>query len=291
MKNFVLALGFFDAIHIGHRYLLAKAKALALSLHTKLLVLTFDDNFLSTLGKDSKEIYLFEEKKEILLELGVDFVEKLPSSKEFLQLSKNDYLQFLSLTYQPQAIVAGNDYRFGKNAEGNIHDLMQFFTDTQTSVHICDLLQTNSHKVASTDIRKMLESGEIEAANKLLAQPFFISGVVEHGHNIGSKLNFPTANISFDTNKIIPKLGVYYVKIKIDGKLYKGIANVGNRPTFWENKIKVESFIINFDKQIYGKKITVYLHKYIREIKKFDNLAQLQEQIKKDFTLVEGIND
>lgn len=291
MKNFVLALGFFDSIHIGHRHLLKKAKEFAQSLHTKLLVLTFDDNFLSALGRSGKEIYLFEEKKEIMLSLGVDFVEKIPSSKEFLMLTKDEYLHYLSTIYNPIAIFAGNDYRYGNKAQGDTDYLISYFANTKTSVHICDLLQENSHKVSSSDIREYIENGQIEQANKLLYEPFFVSGIVEHGYNIGSKLNFPTANIAFDSNKIIPKLGVYYVKVEVDGKIYKGIANIGSRPTFDEDKIKVETFILNFHEQIYGKFLKVYLHKYIREIKKFENSEQLKEQIREDINFIEANND
>lgn len=291
MKKFVIALGFFDSIHIGHRYLLKKAREIADNIPTKLMVLTFDDDFLSVLNRNSKEIYLFGEKREIMLSLGVDIVEKLPSSKEFLQFTKYEFLQYLEDNYNPSVIVAGSDYKFGYKAQGDVSFLVNYFKNSHANVQICDLLKEKSDKVASSNIRLLLSKGKIEQANELLLEPYFITGTVERGYNIGSKLSYPTANMYFNDHKLIPKLGVYAVIAEVEAKKYKGIANIGNRPTFEGHKIKIETFILDFNGDIYGKKIKIYLKKYIREIVKFNNAKQLKVQIAKDIKIVTEVKD
>lgn len=289
MKNNVLALGFFDSVHIGHRFLIKTALTYAKKNNAKFIVVTFDDDFLSQLRRDAKEIYLFEEKKEILLSLGVDKVINLPANKEYLSLSKDQFLDYLYDTFCPKAVFFGSDYHFGKNAEGNRDYIYNYFTSKAVEAITVDLLEIDSKKVASSDIRNLLMLGNIKEANKFLGEPYFISGIVEHGFAVGKKLNFPTANISFNEKKLVPKKGVYAVKAVFDGKSYLGLTNIGGRPTFNNETVKAETYILDFDGDLYGKTIKIYLLEFIRDIIKFDNENELKAQITKDITKLKEV--
>lgn len=289
MKNNVLALGFFDSVHIGHRFLINTALSYAKKNNSKLIVVTFDDNFLSQLRRDAKEIYLFEEKKEILLSLGVDKVISLPANKECLSLSKDQFLDYLYDAFCPKAVFFGSDYHFGKNAEGDKDCINKYFVSKAIEAITVDLLEIDSKKVASSDIRNLLMLGNIKEANKFLGEPYFISGIVEHGFAVGKKLNFPTANISFNEKKLVPKNGVYAVKAVFDGKSYLGLTNIGGRPTFNNETVKAETYVLDFDGDLYGKTIKIYLLEFIRDIIKFDSENELKAQITKDITKLKEV--
>ncbi len=289
MKNNVLALGFFDSVHIGHRLLISTALEYARRNNCKLIAVTFDDNFLSQLKRDAKEIYLFEEKREILLSLGVDLVISLPSEKKFFSLSKDKFLDYIYDTYCPKAVVFGSDYRFGRNAEGDNEYIKSYLASKNVETITVNLLQVAHKKVASTDIRNLLIDGDIVTANKLLGQPYFLSGKVEHGFAIGKKLNFPTANIHFAENKLVPKNGVYAVKVEFDNNCFMGLCNIGGRPTFNTDIIKAETYILDFEGDLYGKFIKIYLLDYLRETTKFQNPEELKVQITKDIARLKEV--
>ncbi len=282
MKNKkVLALGNFDAIHRGHRMLLEKARVIASSSGSKLLVCTFGDDFYANLGRPSREVFLLSERRKIFAGLGINELFIFDTSKEFFNKSKDEFLRYL-MTLNPSAVVVGADYRFGKNASGSIYDLKTFFGTKNVRVEVADLLYEDGEKIATTLIKKLLTEGDIEKANGLLGFEYFLTGVVSKGRQVGSGMGIPTANIDIPFHKLPPKPGVYVSKIFVRSKVYPCVTNIGDHPTFDDGHFNVETHIFDFDEEIYGEEVTVTLIKRIRDIVKFDNKQQLVEQINKD---------
>lgn len=292
MKNKVLALGYFDAIHKGHQMLLEKANVIAKESDTELLVCTFGDDFYTNLGKQGKEVFLLSERKKIFSRLGYDNILIFDTTKEFFSKTKEEFLQYL-MSLNPSAIVVGTDYRFGKNASGSIIDLKEYFSPRNIKVEVADLLFEDGEKISTTLIKNLLLSGDITRTNRLLGFEYFITGKVKKGRQVGSKLGIPTANIDMNNDKLAPKAGVYVAKIEICGKMYSGITNIGEHPTFSDNNFNVETHVFDFEGDIYCKDIQINLLKYVREIIHFDNKDMLIEQINKDirFAKEEVLND
>jgi riboflavin kinase/FMN adenylyltransferase len=292
MKNKVLALGYFDAIHKGHQMLLEKANLIAKENDSELLVCTFGDDFYKNLGRISKEVFLLSERKKIFSNLGYNNLFIFDTTKEFFNKTKEEFLQYL-MHLKPTAIVVGSDYRFGKNASGSICDLIEFFNENNVRVEVADLLYEDGEKISTTLIKKLLVDGNITRANKLLGFEYFLSGNVKKGRQVGSRLGIPTANIDICPDKLPPKAGVYVAKVINCGKVYAGITNIGEHPTFDDNHFNAETHIFDFSDDIYCTDVQINLVKFVREIIRFDNKDKLIEQINKDiiFAKEEVIND
>lgn len=281
MDKKVYALGFFDAVHKGHRAILEEGKSLAKKLGAELSVVTFDDELCMHFGKKSKELYLLKERKQIFESLGINDIVVLPGNDSFLCKSKEEFLDYLN-DLHPAAFVAGRDYRFGRNAEGDVDCLTRYFADKNVAVLICELMTHKDKKISTTDIKAMLTRGEIEEANYLLDAPFFFYGEVVGGLQNGRKLGLPTANINFESKKLIPKSGVYMTKTVVDGQKYLSVTNIGEHPTINTQKANLETHLLDFAGDIYKKQIKIEFYKYIREIKKFNSAEELRAQINID---------
>ncbi len=286
MQKKVYCLGFFDSIHRGHRKLISVGKQVAETANCELIVMTFDDGIYRTLGTDFKEIYLLRERKEILSDCGAKVI-ALPSDRNFLNMTCEDFLKFLE-ELAPYAIVAGSDYTFARNAVGNVKILCDYFKKRGVKVEIVELLEENGKKISTTNVRRLLENGRLTEANILLGSPFFISGTIVEGRKSGREIGIPTANISFEADKLIPKNGVYTTKTYFDGKSYLSVTNIGTHPTFGDMTVNAETHIIDFDGDIYGTSIKVEFYKYLREISEFPSIDELVAQIKYDIDLTIG---
>ena len=279
--NKIFALGYFDSIHIGHRALLREGMRIAQQNNAKLYVVTFNDNFLSVLGRREEEIFLLEERKKILNTIGINDLIVLPTDKDFLSKGKDDFLIYL-ISQTPSFFICGTDYRFGKNAEGTIQDLVYFSEQNNIEVYIENLLEINGNKVSSSEIRDLLKNGKTDKAENLLGQKFFYSGKVKHGRTDGHKIGFPTLNIDIPSEKIKIKSGVYATETTVENEKYLSVTNVGAHPTFNDNTFNVETHIIGNPGIIYGTDIKVEFYSYIRGIKHFISKEDLAKQIKKD---------
>ncbi len=276
-ENLILCLGFFDGVHKAHQALIKKGQIIKKERNYKLAVLTFDQSIRSFMQK--KPFYFLtsvEDKAEILKRFDVDILYVMKVSYDLIHLSPEQFIeQFMK---NLKVCVAGEDFTFGYLSKGKV-DMLQATPYFETVV----IREITYHgmKVGSTRIRSDLEVGDLKTANFLLGREYTISGRVIKGNGIGKLLGFPTANIDF-TRYLLPRLGVYFAKVIVDGNEYYGMTNVGKKPTFPENKITLETYIFDFDKEIYGKIIGIKFIQFLREEIYFDNKQDLIDRIIQD---------
>jgi riboflavin kinase/FMN adenylyltransferase len=273
-----ICLGYFDAIHLGHIKIINLAKEIAENKGLELSVLIF------TGGKnDSPDIFTFSERLIKLKALKVDNVIYQELNSEFMAKSKDEFLNEIVSYYNVKEIVVGEDFTYGKFAEGNINHLKKFCDNNDIKLNITEkVVDDLGNKISSKNIKSLLINGYIIKANENLGSNYFIRGEVVKGKQLGSKLNFPTANIVCSSNKLLVKQGVYLTCTIINGKLYSSLTNVGTQPTVNGKNNVIETYIHKFSEDIYGKTISVYFIEKIRDIVKFNSLEELKEQLTKD---------
>ncbi len=275
-KELCAALGDFDGVHLGHIAVINTA--LRCCGNFTPAVYTFAHNC-----KNASVITDNEQKEKVILSLGIEKVifDDFDSIKDYspLQFVK----EILNDKYNIKTVVCGKDFRFGKDAEGNVLILKKLCDENGISLITVDSVDVGGNKISSTDIRNSIENGDMECAAKMLGRPFCVNGIVTHGKGLGHTKKTPTVNISFKENVVIPAFGVYITKTSIDGTEYNSISNVGIRPSV-ENtdKPNIETNIFDFDSDIYGKNISISFIKMLRPEIKFESSDKLFEQIKKD---------
>lgn len=284
----VLALGFFDGVHRGHQEVIKRAIEKGKSLGVKVAVMTFDRHpkiiFQNIDGEKFKYLTMLDEKLEHFKNLGVDIAYVVKFDENLAYLSPQDFIDKYVVGLHAICVVAGQDYTYGKHDIANM-DTISDFAKGRFEIITVDHLQRNDQKISSTQIRKDLDSGNVEAANLLLGYQYENHGTVEHGFKRGRKIGFPTLNISIPKNERILGEGVYAVKVKIDkdNLWYEGMASIGHNETFGDDLEKtVEINLFNFDKSVYGEKVIVKWYKFLREMVKFDSVEELIDQLNKD---------
>ena len=283
----VLCLGWFDSIHKGHKKIISSAKSLCEKTNASLAVLTFltDENCL--LLKKMQQVFEFEERLCLLEKQGVNEVIYVNFNQQFANKKPIEFLNELCDNRLIAGFVCGEDYKFGKNAEGDINLLINYCKQKNLSLEITDFeIDESGEKISTNKIKNLLLNGNVKRANELLQGEFFVSGEVVKGRMQGRTLGFPTANIILSENKIKFKRGVYSTVTEVDGVRYKSLTNYGSAPTFDFGKDLIETHLLNFNGDLYGKKITVYFKDFIREIIKFENKNQLIEQLQKDLKVI-----
>lgn len=273
----VLCLGFFDCMHLGHVKLLEKAQTLA-GRSAKVVLFTFSNNHFETMNRSTKLLYTFEERLGIYADMGVDAVLCAQFDKAFMSMCGEEFLKQIS-RYDLRSVVCGEDFTCGSDLISA--EKVKSYLEGIAPVEIVDIVTCNNQKVSSTLIRQLLSNFQVERANTFLSQPFFFEGSVERGRHVGGTLGFPTANLSVSPEKLLPE-GVFVGQVSVDGTLYKAIVNVGTTPTFNFSTKKVEAHLLNFNGNLYGKKVKIALLNYIRPIQKFADEGQLAEQLVHD---------
>lgn len=269
-----MLLGGFDGLHIGHRMLLSRAKESGLPVGVMTIVG----------GKERTGLFTFSERENIFRKAGADFVFELPFA-EIKDVSPEAFLERLRSEFSPRLFVCGEDFRFGANARGTVETLERA---GQVRVESLPLVEIQGEKVSSRCIKRLLADGETERANARLGEEFFLTGEVVKDRQIGRTLGFPTANILYPNDKFPLKKGVYETRAAVDGVTYKGITNYGTRPTFGNEEIVTETYLDGFHGDLYGRELTVRFVRYLRDIRKFDDVAALRAQLKKDIRTVKG---
>ena len=274
----ILCLGYFGCMHMGHRALLDRAKLRARELGAKVALFTFSNNHLRVLGKDVKVLYTFEERLQIYSDLGVDYVLAAEFTEKFRNSSGAEFVKQLT-DYNLKGVVCGFDYTCGCDRLGSCD--LQNALASLCSVDVVEAVCWNGNKVSTTLIRALLAENDITSANKLLSEPYFLCGTVVSGRKVGSKIGFPTANLQIDVDKLLTN-GVYGGVATLQGKTYKCIVNIGNKPTFGVDSATVEVHLIGFEGNLYGQDLKVALTKFLRKITKFASPDELTRQLQAD---------
>ncbi|MBE7038060.1 MAG: bifunctional riboflavin kinase/FAD synthetase [Ruminococcaceae bacterium] len=279
-----IALGKFDAIHKGHQKILDEILKKAKEKNLKTLVFSFEilkHNFIIT--KDEKE--------EIFKNLNIDFLYYQAFSDEFKNMSAKSFFDMLVSKFCAKHIVVGDDWHFGKNREGDVNLLKKLCDENNIGVTIIERLKTDDDVISSSKIREYISLGDIKKANNMLGRNFSLSGVVEDGKHLGKKMGFPTANLRYDSTKVLPSGGVYHTKVFYNNAYFDAMTNVGVNPTVEDkNIIRIETHIIDFNKEIYGENIKIEFMDKIRDEVKFSSLNELVLQLEKDKNTIKGKN-
>lgn len=280
----VLTLGFFDGIHIGHAQLLQMALQRASELSAKPAVMTFDSHPDTLVKKEKVPLINSESDKVYIIRefFGIDTVFFLHFNSETMSMNWRDFLDYIIKQYNCCHLVVGEDCTFGARGEGNAKMLLRYCEETTLGCDIIPQVLDGGVPVSSTRIRALIQNGEIEEANRLLGHPHLLTGVVRTGHRLGRTMNAPTVNMVLSDGVLVPKKGVYIAKVLIHGQKRQAVLNIGTRPTFNGEHITVETHILDFAGYLYGERICVELHSYIRPEIKFSSVEDLMLQIKKD---------
>lgn len=285
----VVTIGTFDGLHKGHQLVVNQLKQLANNIGGESVIFTFYPHPRVVTSPNENNLRLLttkEEKIKLFEKLGIDHLVIYPFNKAFSELSYAEFVKtILHEKIGTECLIVGYDHRFGKNREGGYEYLKKCAEQYNFNVIRTDALSVEAEKVSSTKIREALENGEIKKANDYLGYNFTLNGTVVDGKKLGRKLGFPTANIkASDKYKIIPGYGVYAVYAEIEGATFKGMLNIGMRPTFNTNadNRSTEVNIFNFTDDIYGKELTLHFIDKIRNEQKFDGIDTLIQQLKAD---------
>lgn len=277
----VLALGYFDSVHLGHRNLIAAARELAASKGLVCAVATFCNNAYKLFNMYGKQVYTYAERCSILSGL-CDKILPMRFDSHLKNLEAESFLDMILSKHNVKAFVCGYDYSFGAGAKGDAELLKSYAKAHGIDCVVVDKFTVDGARVSTTDIKEIIQSGDVESANAFLGEPFFVTGKVVRGRGAGRMFDIPTANVKLSPSKLLPANGVYGATIEIDGDKHYGAANVGGRPTFGLNKTVVEVMIDEFNDNIYDKDIKVAFVKRLRGTVKFDTPAALSKQVHDD---------
>lgn len=280
--DFVVILGFFDCIHIGHVALIEKGINIAENLGITPAVFTYSNNPAEVLGKSFGQVLTYKERLVKLEKHLINAVISCDFDMFYATRSGEKFLNKLFENFSVKAVVCGYDYTYGKNASCNAEDLKRYCEMRKIPCYIQKEIKSDGRRVSTTLIKEYLSVGDIKNANMLLGEPYFVIGTVVRGRQDGRKIGFPTANVLFPKDKFQIKKGVYKTRVRVQGKEYKAITNYGSQPTFNEDSIVLESHIKGFDRDIYGEEIIVVFDDYIRDIVRFYDTGNLVKQLKKD---------
>ncbi|MGR3741700.1 riboflavin biosynthesis protein RibF [Companilactobacillus sp. DQM5] len=282
----VLALGFFDGVHLGHQQVIKTAKKIAEKNKQKLAVMTFNQSPSTVFGNDNEKDFRYlstiNRKANLFEKLGVDYMYIVDLSEDFIKLKPQEFVDQYIVNLNAKTVVAGFDYTYGPKEIANMTTLVTYANNRFDVVKV-DKMEFSGQKIGTTSIKNNLKNNQLENANKQLGYIYENTGEVVHGFQRGRTLGYPTANIDIDKKEFIPGIGVYITEIKIDNIWYPSMTSVGFNITFDDVKdLVVESNILDFNKDIYGKKVTLKWRKFLRKEVKFDGIDKLIEQLDKD---------
>ncbi|MEX0772031.1 MAG: bifunctional riboflavin kinase/FAD synthetase [Balneolales bacterium] len=283
----VVTVGTFDGVHKGHKSLISRVVEKARKRNARSVVVSFDPHPREIIDPDfsTKLLTTLEERRKIMGDLGVDLLVVIPFNRDFSLLSSEEFIK--DVIYDKIGLmefVIGYDHQFGRNREGGISTVTALGKELGFDVHIVQAQEIHKVTVSSSTVRNTLEEkGNIQLVRQFLGRPYRITGMVIHGEKRGRLLGYPTANVKVDhPQKIIPKNGVYAVDLCIEEKKYRGMMNIGVRPTFTEEERTLEVNIFDFDQDVYGKSIDILFLDRIRDERKFSGVEELIAQLEND---------
>ncbi|MDF2608828.1 MAG: hypothetical protein K0R92_302 [Lachnospiraceae bacterium] len=284
LHNSVVTLGKFDGIHRGHQLLLNKVlEQKELGFQSVMFTFAYHPSNLFS-DKEIEQIYTEEEKKYLLEKSGLDVLISYPFTEETASMEPEDFIKKVLIDkVDAKKIVVGTDFRFGHKRRGDVALLQEMANECGYELIVFDKIKLEDRVVSSSYIRSEIAKGHIENANKLLGNPLTVIGVVQHGRKIGRTLGFPTTNLITPANKLLPPNGVYASKTTINGVSHPGVTNIGFNPTVGKTpERRVETYIFDYEADLYGATIEVSLYAYARAEVKFDSVEDLKNQMKKD---------
>jgi riboflavin kinase/FMN adenylyltransferase len=283
-----VTIGNFDGVHVGHREFLQQIKKDCVQDHAKFVIVTFVPHPLKILKAHSGFlINTYEERRELLASCGADYLLEIDFTRDFSTLTPEDFLSKHIFSFEGiSKIYLGHDFAFGANKSGDFNVAKSFCENKKTSLMLQQEYKIKSSSVSSTEVRNAILAGDIHKANELLGRNYFLSGRVIKGEGRGKKIGYPTANLGYDKELIIPAKGVYITQVRIKDMTYNSVTNVGINPTFNTGyDVHVESHLLDFTQDIYGDEIRVSFIKKLRDEKKFPSVNDLIEQITADADL------
>lgn len=285
-KNPVVTIGTFDGVHLGHRKVIEQLNEIAKDSDGESVLFTFYPHPRLVVSKDASNLRLLttlEEKKKVLAQTGINNLVVYPFTKQLASLEYEEFVKTILIDQlNMKTLVVGHDHRFGKDRKGSFENIVELSKKYGFTVRRIDTFLVGEVDVSSTKIRDAFQDGKIEVANEYLGYCYSLTGEVTEGSRIGRSINFPTANVvASDPTKLIPLEGVYAVMVECLGNRYKGMLNIGNRPTVNRNADHrtIEVHIFDFNKDIYQEQITIEFVKRIRDEQKFENLEALKAQL------------
>lgn len=280
----VVTIGNFDGVHKGHQVLIEKTATYAKEKGIKSAVFTFLNHPINYFVPEKVKNIFDEKEKERLIEgFGIDYLIDIPFDKAMTQISAEQFVvKILKDKIHAKKIVVGHDFTFARNKEGNADVLREMGPQYGIEVEIVQPIKINGIRVSSTFIRELISEGRVDEIPQYLGTPYVIEGEIIHGKANGRKMGYPTANISLKAQIINPKNGIYASRVIIDGKKYFGATNVGMNPTVNGKYLSIETNILDFDEDIYGKRVRIEFLEKIRDEKKFKSLDELRKQLDLD---------
>lgn len=286
----VVTIGNFDGVHQGHRALLSHVVRRARATGAPAVAVTFTPHPKAVITGEAPPLITTEAQKlELMDRLGLDAVVVVPFTRELAQTEPREFVeQILWEGTHLSGLVVGYDFRFGKGGKGHYDLLFQEGLRLGFSVDQEGATQIAGQVVSSTAVREALRSGALDDANLFLGRDYFVDGMVVSGHKRGRAFGYPTANMRLE-NEIIPARGVYATWLQVDGKHFYGATNVGYNPTFGDTELAVETFVLDFDGDLYDRKLRLHFTRRLRDEIKFDGVAALKQQIDADVAEVRSI--
>lgn len=290
----VATIGFFDGVHLGHRFLIRELIETAKKEKLPSAVITFPEHPRTVLHSDyqPKLLNSFDEKVEQLATTGIDYCIILPFTPKLSQLSAQSFIAgILKDKLHVQTLLIGYDHRFGHNRADGFEQYVQYGAECGMKVKQATAFDEGNTYVSSSEIRKLILEGKVEKARQLLTYPYMLRGTIVSGYKVGRTIGFPTANIQVgEPFKVIPGVGIYAVRVQVDSECYNGMLYIGNRPTLHNgNEISMEVNIFDFNRDIYNNNIEVFFEKYVRDDIKFDSLEALKQQLADDRRIISAL--
>jgi len=283
-KDMLLTIGVFDGVHLGHKYLISQLMEHARQQNLLSGVVTFRQHPQEVLSPRTKLPYLtnLAEKVNLLKNEGVEVVITLSFTRELAQLSAGQFVSLLRKYLRMRGLIIGPDFALGRNREGNVNTLRKLGQDMHFNVIVIPPVMVNSEVVSSTAIRNALADGDVKRVVSLIGRYFSLQGRVTTGAGRGLELGFPTANLEVDPKQALPLEGVYATWAYIDDKVCQSVTNIGRRPTFGGNGRTVETYILDYHGNLYGRELRIDIVERLRGEKRFDTVEELKKQIAED---------
>ncbi|MEA5115878.1 MAG: bifunctional riboflavin kinase/FAD synthetase [Geobacteraceae bacterium] len=284
LGNAAVTIGNFDGVHLGHREIFRRVVDLSSRLGGASVVITFIPHPLKVLApeRDFRLITTYEEKERLIAESGVDCLVTIPFSRRLASIPAEDFVRDILVgRIGMKGIIVGYDYAFGKNREGDASVLRTLGAELGYSVDVLEQIGNDDEGFSSSMVRKMIAEGDVKGVVRLLGRNFSVGGKVVHGYHRGRLIGFPTANVRVE-EELLPEPGVYAVKVEGEGSVWDGACNIGNNPTFHGSMVTVEVHLLDFDGDLYAKRLRVYFVDRVRDERAFSGIQALQEAIRHD---------